>query len=316
MAARLAAVLPRFVLLTLGFLLATATLTFAASRTMVTAPQTKKATSEAAPEILVVPDVRGQAYVFAKGILEDGGFAWRVTGKVEGYAANTVADQAPAAGTRVVDTGAPTIVLQLRRNPDYAQEGAPENAAPFTGSAVRLADAPRKAAPAKMLAPAKQPAVKQPVAAKKPAVDKKPAAVKKPAATRKPAVTKKRAPAVKPAPAQKPAANTPTRAARPAAFAVAGAPKEPLDEISLPARARRLDAWLSAHRRPTTVNVREYLYQHSWIVTGATFGWWRGEEALRVLVRVDRRAQRLWGIGAKSERVAQRALRNVAARSR
>jgi PASTA domain len=308
MAARLAAVLPRFVLLTLGFLLATATLTFAASRTMVSAPQAQKATSESAPAILVVPDVRGQAYVFAKGILEDGGFAWRVTGKVEGYAANTVAGQVPAAGTRVVDTGAPTIVLQLRRNPDYAQEGAPENAAPFTGSAVRLADAPRKAAPANTLAPAKQGAAKEP-AAKQPATAKKPA-VSEPAATKKPAR------AAKPVPAQQPTATTRNRAARPAAFAVAGAPKEPLDEISLPARARRLDVWLSAHRRPTTANVREYLYQHAWIVTGAKFGWWRGEEALRVLVRVDRRAQRLWGIGAKSERVAQRVLRNVAARSR
>nr|MDQ3822980.1 hypothetical protein [Actinomycetota bacterium] len=89
-----------------------------------------------------------------------------------------------------------------------------------------------------------------------------------------------------------------------------------LEEMALPARARRLDAWLSAHPRPTNANVREYLYQHSWIVAGARFGWWRGEEALRELVRVDRRAQRVWGIGAKSERVARRALRFVAARSR
>ena len=94
------------------------------------------------------------------------------------------------------------------------------------------------------------------------------------------------------------------------------APKEPLDEISLPARARRLDTWLSAHPRPTDANVREYLYQHAWIVTGARFGWWRGDEALRALVRVDRRAQRLWGIGARSERVAQRALRLVERKSR
>ena len=34
------------------------------------------------PEILVVPDVRRQAYVFAKGILQDAGFAWKVEGSV------------------------------------------------------------------------------------------------------------------------------------------------------------------------------------------------------------------------------------------
>ena len=54
----------------------------------------------------------------------------------------------------------------------------------------------------------------------------------------------------------------------------------------------------------------------AWIVTGARFGWWHGEEALRLLLRADRRAQELWGIGAKSERVTRQALRFVAARSR
>ena len=308
MAARLAAVLPRFVLLTLGFLLATATLTFAASRTMVATPRAEKAPAEPAREILVVPDVRGQAYVFAKGILEDGGFAWRVTGKVAGFAANSVADQLPVPGTRVVDTGAPTIVLQLRRNSEYAEEGTPENAAPFTGSSIELADAPKKAAP-------KKAAPKKATPAKKAAPAKKPAPAKKSAPARKPAPAKKPGPAKEPASAQQPTATVPKPAARPAAFAVSGAPPEPLDEISLPARARRLDTWLSAHRRPTTVNVREYLFQHAWIVTGAKFGWWRGEEALRLLVQVDRRAQRLWGIGAKNERVARSALRHVAARS-
>jgi hypothetical protein len=279
MAARLAAVLPRFVALTLFFLLATATLTFAAQRSMVSTPPVKKAPAPK-PEVLVVPDVRGQAYVFAKGILEDGGFAWLVSGKVGGYAANTVADQRPMPGTRVLDTGAPTIVLELRRNPGYAQEGTPENAAPFIGSPLRLAYAPkRKAAPRK--AAPKQPAPRK-------------------AAPRKAA----------------PSQAAPKRSARPPAFTVAGAPKEPLDEISLPARAKRLDAWLSTHRRPTSANVRAYLYQHAWIVSGAKLGWWRGAQALRILVAVDRRAQRLWAIGGKSERVAQLALRRVVARSR
>lgn len=302
MAARLAAVLPRFAILTLAFLLGTATITFAAQRSMAPAPVPKP---PAAPErqVLVVPDVGGQAYVFAKGILEDGGFAWRVEGPIEGFAANTVVSQTPPAGTRVVDTGAPTLVLRLQRNPGYAQQGSPENAAPFTGTAIRLADAPRKRTPKQ--APAAKPAPAKPAPAAKPAAKPAPA---KPAPAAKPAA-KPRAP-------RKPAPKAAARHARPPAFAVPGAPAEPLDEISLPARARRLDAWLSTHRRPTSANVRAYLYQHAWIVTGARFGWWRGAEALRLLVRVDARAQRLWGIGAKSERVARRALKVVAARSR
>jgi outer membrane biosynthesis protein TonB len=292
MAARLAAVLPRFAILTIAFLLATATITFAAQRSMVAAPAAETPAASA-PEALVVPDVRGQAYVFAKGMLEDGGFAWQVKGAVQGYAANTVASQTPAPGTRVLDTGAPTIVLLLRRNRGYAQEGTPENAAPFNGTAVRLADAPKKA-------PVKKAPAKKPATAKKVATPKKAKAA--------PAPKPKSEPAAK-APQPKPAA-------RPAAFAVRGAPKEPAGEMSLPARARRLEAWLGTHRRPTGANVRAYLYQHSWIVTGARFGWWHGEEALRLLLRADRRAQRLWGIGAKSEVVTRRALRLVAARSR
>src|SRR5690242_16516792 len=58
---------------------------------------------------LVVPSVVGEAFVFAKGDLGDAGFAWRVAGRVHGYAANTVVAQSPAAGTKVQDTGAPEI---------------------------------------------------------------------------------------------------------------------------------------------------------------------------------------------------------------
>jgi hypothetical protein len=105
-----------------------------------------------------------------------------------------------------------------------------------------------------------------------------------------------------------------TRVARPAAFAVRGAPKEPLDEIALPVRARRLDAWLTAGRGPTAANQRHWLYQHAWIVTGAKFGWWHGAEALRLLIRVDHRIESRWGIGYRSEAVARRALAAVEAR--
>lgn len=104
-----------------------------------------------------------------------------------------------------------------------------------------------------------------------------------------------------------------TRAVRPAAFHVPGAPREPLDEIALPARARRLDAWLTG-RGPTAANQRHWLYQHAWIVTGANFGWWHGAEALRLLIRVDHRVESRWGIGYRSEAVARRALAAVEAR--
>jgi hypothetical protein len=98
---------------------------------------------------------------------------------------------------------------------------------------------------------------------------------------------------------------------RPPAFHVPGAPKEPLDEIPLPARARRLEAWLTLDRAPTAANQRHWLYQHAWIVTGARFGWWHGAEALDVLIRVDRRVESQWAIGYRSEAVASGALAAV-----
>jgi hypothetical protein len=106
------------------------------------------------------------------------------------------------------------------------------------------------------------------------------------------------------------------RPPRTAAFDVPGAPEEPLDEITLPARARRLDAWLTSARGPTAPNQRHWLYQHAWIVTGAKFGWWHGAEALRVLIRVDRRVESQWGIGYRSEAAARRALAAVEARAK
>ena len=98
---------------------------------------------------------------------------------------------------------------------------------------------------------------------------------------------------------------------RPAAFHVLGAPKEPLDEIPLPERARRLDVWLTRDRGPTAANQRHWLYQHAWITTGARFGWWHGAEALDLLIRVDRRVESQWGIGYRSEAVARGALAEV-----
>jgi hypothetical protein len=269
---------PRVALLVGIVLLATATLTLAATST--TPPAAQPATTASVePQTLVVPDVRRQAYVFAKGTLEQAGFAWRVEGSVQGYAANVVASQTPAPGAKVVGIGAPTVVLHLSGNAAYEEEGTPENVSPYLGSPARLVGAKPAAKPkVKTVRPTKQ----------------APVAKARPKAT-------------------KPAAKTPRRTP---AFAVKGAPKEPLNEISLPARAKRLAAWVEAHPRRTPKNVDHWLYQHEWLVTGARFGWSGGAAALRTLVEVDVRVQELWGVGGRSEHVARAALADVEAASR
>ena len=280
MAARLPSVFARIVALTAILVLGSATISFAAGNKF-GAATTPNEVTVAPPRLVTIPDVRGQAYVFAKGTLEESGFAWRVAGAVQGYPANTVVSQLPAAGTRVVDTGMPTIQLGLARNGSYAQEGAPENTSPYDGTAIKLPE--------------------QLKAAAKPKVRPKPVA--------KPKAKLKAAAKPKPKPISKPAV-------RQEAFAVAGAPAEPLDEAPLTTRARRLERWLATHRKPTTANVNHWLYQHQWIVTGARFGWWRGAQALEILIRVDEQVQRRWNIGSRSEAAARRALAVVREKSR
>ena len=144
MAARLSALLPTLAALTVVWILTASPIPFA---TAARPPQKPAPVAKRAPKgapVLVVPDVRRQAYVFAKGILEENGFAWRVKGAVQGYAANVVASQKPEPGTRVVDNGLPTVTLRLERNPDYAERGLPENRSPHAGSPVVFAD-PRPA---------------------------------------------------------------------------------------------------------------------------------------------------------------------------
>jgi hypothetical protein len=296
MAAGVTGRLPRVGLIACALALATAALGLAATSTLSTPSAAPAAAPAVEPGPLVVPDVRKQAYVFAKGTLEQNGFAWRVEGAVPGYAANTVVGQSPAPGTRLAPDGAPIVVLRLARNGAYAQEGLPENASPYRGTPARPfgVAAPAKPAPAK-------PAPAQPAPAKP-----KPKAAATPKAAPKPAAK----PSGKPTPKAKPAA---TRAP---AFTVPGAPAEPADEISLPTRAKRLAAWLEKHPNRTPENVSHWLYQHSWIVTGARFGWAGGAEALRTLVGVDRRAQELWGVGETSEAVAAHALAEVERRAK
>jgi PASTA domain len=273
--------LPRVGLIACAIGLLTGTLAFAATSTLTAPAAPAAAPAVAAPEPLVVPDVRKQAYVFAKGSLEQGGFAWRVEGSVPGFAANVVVSQSPQPGARVIADGAPIIVLRLSRNGAYEQEGVPENISPYAGKPARLVGAAqpkRKTAQAAAATVAPKPAKAAPKAPPK----RKPAAVGN---------------------------------ARKPAFMVGGAPAEPLDEIVLSARAKQLAAWVEKHPRRSRAGVDHWLYQHNWIVTGAAFGWANGAEALRLLIAVDERVQRLWGVGAQSERLARRTLSEVEARS-
>jgi PASTA domain len=126
-----------------GLLIAGGTLTVAAGRVTPQRPTLVAVT--ATKQKLTVPHVTGQAYVFAKGILQDSGFAWNVLGPVHGFAGNTVVGQEPAAGSVVVDTGAPTVTLTLAKNPSYAERGKPDDKAPYAGTAVLLPAPARRA---------------------------------------------------------------------------------------------------------------------------------------------------------------------------
>jgi hypothetical protein len=308
MADRLPALLPRIAAIVLLGLALTATLTYAAGRApTATGTPVAAATPKVAP--LVVPDLRNQAFVFAKGALEDGGFAWRVNGPVHGFAANTVVGQSPAPGSKLVDTGAPLVTLTLRRANGYAETGIAEDTSPYAATAVRsteLASTLGPAAPALTTATAKAPAGTA-TRAKAPATAAKPVG--------KAATTAKTVKA--PRTVKTPRTVTTARPQRrPRAFTVAGARPEPLNEMPLPDRAKALRTWLEAHPHMTRANVGHWLYQNEWIVAGAKLGWWHGADALTTLVAVDRRTQQLWGIGAKSAVLAQRALGEVQSKSR
>ena len=276
MALRIATRLPRLAILGVVLLLASATLAVGAAKRMATVPQ--GAPAPVTTPTVTVPDIRGQAFVFAKGTLEDAGLAWKVVGTVHGFAANKVAEQSPAAGTELRDTGAPTITVKLERT-SYPEKGEPEDVSPYFGTSVQPVGLPKPVA----VAPAPTP--KTAAAAPKPAAPAKPAPAKPVARTRTPD------------------------------FVVAGAPKEPQKEMPLPQRAELLSKFISSHPK-SAANVRHFLYQNSWIVTGAQFGWWHGAQALRVLIAADRAAQQRWGIGRKSELVARAALAKVETRSK
>jgi hypothetical protein len=283
MASRLVTLAPRLIALIVIWLLAAASWTLAAGGPQ-TPPAAPAAGQPTTPEVLVVPEVRRQAYVFSKGILQDAGFAWRVEGPVGGYAANTVVSQIPAPGVRVVDNGAPTVVLRLKRSGEYDERGVPETRSSYKGTAVVLLSNWQAAQEEKAPATTET----QPVAT----------------------TTTSAPPAASPAPEQ----GEESVAYRKPDFVVEGAPREPADEMPLPQRARALEKRAAALAKPSRRFVNYWLYQHSWLVTGARFGWQGGDDALQTLIQVDRSLYVRFGFGARSERVARRTLAYVESR--
>jgi len=119
--------------------LAMTAITYAAGRQIAVSPAAPTGAQGTVPVVVVVPDLRNEAFVFAKGQLQDAGFAWKVVGGTPGYPANTVVSQTPPPGTKLVDTGAPLITLTLARNKQYSPKGEPEDTSPYAPTKNRLA---------------------------------------------------------------------------------------------------------------------------------------------------------------------------------
>jgi hypothetical protein len=239
---------------------------------------------------LTVPDVRNKAYVFAKGILQDAGLAWRVRGAVQGYSANVVVWQSPSPGSRVIDNGAPIVSVRLSKNAAYGERGLPENEAPYTGTRVVYLTDWREAHEQSTQSTSTQATTSEPSTT---------TAETAPTTTTEPSTT-----------------TEPEPETRKPDFEVPGAPAEPADEVTLTQRARQLAKRMDAMPKPTNRLVNYWLYQHSWIVTGARFGWHDGAEALRILIKVDQSLERRFDFGARSETVARRALAYVEAQKK
>jgi len=290
MAARFTALIPRLLALTVIWLLGAATFTLAADK-KATPPTTGADPAQAAkPTVLTVPDVRNKAYVFAKGILQDAGLAWRVRGAVQGYSANVVVWQSPSPGSRVIDNGAPIVSVRLSKNAAYGERGLPENDAPYTGTRVVYLTDWREAHEQSTQSTSTQATTSEPSTT---------TAETAPTTTTEPSTT-----------------TEPEPETRKPDFEVPGAPAEPADEVTLSQRARQLAKRMDAMPKPTNRLVNYWLYQHSWIVTGARFGWHDGAEALRILIKVDQSLERRFDFGARSETVARRALAYVEAQKK
>ena len=125
--------LPRVTALAAVALLVGATISLAADKPVAKKPAAR---THATRQTMVVPNVRNQVFVFASGMLEDAGFGWKVRGSVHGYPANLVVSQSPKPGTRVIDTGAPTITVWLSRG-NAPELGRPQDRSPYGASLIR-----------------------------------------------------------------------------------------------------------------------------------------------------------------------------------
>lgn len=127
--------LPRVTAVAAAVLLVSATISLAADKPVARKPALHV---PATRQVMVVPDVRNQVFVFASGMLEDSGFGWKVRGSVHGYPANRVVSQSPKPGTHVVDTGAPTITLWLAYG-NGPELGQPQDRSSYGASVIRPA---------------------------------------------------------------------------------------------------------------------------------------------------------------------------------
>jgi hypothetical protein len=328
--ARFSVIAIRLVVLVGVWLLGTSTLSLAQENAVdpsVIGEQAAEVQPAAEEEILplVVPDVRGLPYVFAKGILDDAGFAWKVSGDVDGFATNVVATQSAKPGTKVVDNGAPTLVLTLETNPAYEEIGLPSDESPYAGTKLVLVSG-ASPKPAEV----EDEPVSDDLTEATEAGDEPYAETDTESAAAEPGETTETEPATEttePEPAAETtdvdvtldadvAVEADNSTARPPAFVVAGAPKEPLDEIPLPRRATQLGSWLKNVKKLTPASVDHFAYQHAWVLTGASFGWWHGAEALRTLIQVDQELERKFGGGDQYEAEARTALREVLRKSK
>ena len=300
-ARRLLAVVP------LALLAASVTLAFGAPQAEAPPPASLAAAPVPAVPIVVVPDLRWQAYVFARGILLDKSFAWTVDGAVQGYPANIVARQTPRPGTRLVNTGAPTIHFVLRVNPHAPELGNPMSGSTYSGTTVVTPAALRTATAAVKAALHRQDGKAARGRGNKAWGAKRAQLLSRAAPAKWAALAERVASA-------RPAAVAPSRR-RPPAFVVAGTPREPLKELPLPTRAALLARWIAQRPLLTAANRPHYRYQHAWVVTGARFGWWHGAEALRTLIAADQQLERRWRLATARRVEAERTLVEVRSHS-
>jgi beta-lactam-binding protein with PASTA domain len=127
--------LPRLTAVAAAGLLVSATISLAADKPTADKPLAQVKVQR---QLMTVPDVSHQMIVFASGMLEDGGFGWKVRGSVNGYPANMVVAQSPKPGTHVIDTGAPAITLRLAQG-HGSQLGQPEDRSSYGASLIRRA---------------------------------------------------------------------------------------------------------------------------------------------------------------------------------